>query len=217
MNISLLASTSTAINNLNQMTEQSQSPPRPTPTTRPTLHQKSHSMHVEPSSMRAFNMLASPFQPRPKFSQPDARFLMPSTSEESFRPQLASPIKLHAPIPQSQLSLKRLGSIVRSGLDMEDQTLADQPVLPGITTRRVRHRGFSLNDVSQSSMRLARFANTIGPIRTSGFGGELAPPFEPVGRRLGSPFIEPRFNTFPRGGLESMMEERLEEKKSEQN
>jgi len=144
---------------------------------------------------------------------------MPSTAEESFQPQLASPIKLHAPVPQSQLSIKRLGSIVRSGLDddAEDKTVADQPVFPGITTRRARHRGFSLNDVSQSSMRLARFANTIGPIRTSGFGGELAPPFEPAGRRLGSPFIEPRFNTFPRGGLESMMEERLEERKSEQN
>jgi hypothetical protein len=215
MNISLLASTSSAIDNLNQITEQSQSPLLPAPSGRAILHQKSHSMHVEPSSMRAYNMLASPFQPRPKITQADPQFLMPSTLEESYQPQLASPIKLHAPIPQSQLSIKRLGSIVRSGLDMEDQTLAEQPVLPGITTRRARHRGFSLNDVSQSSMRLARFANTIGPIRTSGFGSELAPAFEPVGRRLGSPFTEPRFNTFPRGGLESMMEERLEERKSD--
>jgi hypothetical protein len=237
MGVSLLASTSSAVSALNQLTEQSQTPLQPIhnlPSSAGRTHQKSQSLQLD-SFQQSQSRLASPFQPIPK-NRPEQSFQPPPSLDVPVAPapRLASPVQIIAPVPQGSLRLgKRRGETLLTHLGMNSNADMDSDhssVIPGISARRVRARGFSLGDVSESSRRLTRIFEPTEPTTISresltlsnthimtdnpGNSSSLMPPFLPNSvRRLGSPFSEkpkPLFNTFPRNfslhGLEPTME-----------
>jgi hypothetical protein len=239
MGVSLFATTSSAVSALNQFTEQSETPRQqcseivPSSSGRPSAHQKSQSLHLD-SYHSSSSLLASPFQPIPSSSrteEPPQPLSLITVMEST--PRLASPMQIVAPIPQASLRLgKRRGESLLGNLGMnQTQGLESEnsSVIPGISARRVRARGFSLGDVSESSRRLSRIfeptivtepSNETGQIPPdTSSTSSLMPPFLPSSvRRLGSPFSEkpsrPHFNTFPRNfslhGLEPTMESQEE-------
>jgi hypothetical protein len=245
MGISLLASTSSAVSALNQLTEQSQTPLQQIntmPQSSGRTHQKSQSLQLD-SYQPSLSRLASPFQPVPK-NRPEQSFPPPPLDVPVDPTRLASPVQIIAPVPQGSLRLgKRRGESLLNNLGMnstQDVDSDSSSVIPGISTRRVRARGFSLGDVSESSRRLTRIFEPTEPATisreslslstthmmtdNSGNTSSLMPPFLPNSvRRLGSPFSEkpkPLFNTFPRNfslhGLEPTMETQ-EERSAESN
>ncbi|KAF2664648.1 hypothetical protein BT63DRAFT_94630 [Microthyrium microscopicum] len=231
MSLSLFSSTSTAVNAMNQMTAESVTPKpldagpfQPPPSSRMGAHQKSQSLQLNlgigESSARSTGILASPFQPlqKPQLSDQHAN-LQTSTK------QLASPLQLAAPVPQSRIRLQgQLGRDAKAQLNAEAPAELFPGLGPrfgGIAQRRGRSRAVSMGDASASSRRLSLLFepptnNSVHqvepqmPPATIGVPSSLMPPptFGPV-RRLGSPFSEkpsrPHFNTFPRNfGLHSL-------------
>ncbi|KAF2232982.1 hypothetical protein EV356DRAFT_449113 [Viridothelium virens] len=237
MNISLATTTSESMRMGGPLSQLSAAPSTPKqsqscqyqrqPSARSSAHQKSQSLHFGIGLGTSPQPLASPFVPKPGHS--DASVLNdhsgPSSSNAHSAhsplavPELGPPISLHAPVPLNR-SLKR-----RALHHFEDEPgfkarhenlLQELFGAPADTSgRRVRHRGFSLDDAREG----ARSLSTIfipppaqGPCNpsfqddaTSSIDtSRLAPPADPAAsiKRLGSPFNEHasnmHFNTFPR-------------------
>jgi hypothetical protein len=222
MSISLFSSTSSAVTALNRLTTDmtpvnqsvAGSNPISSGTPRFNSHQKSQSLHLGDSRGLA-NALASPFQPRSHISYGHGQGQNELATPIPRRPSLASPLELN------QTGLGGFG---------RPQGLAPFPtanngppanaVFHGISTRRVRTRGFSLGDVNESSRRLTQMFGPPAvveqiPATFTTSSNRLAPPPTIIPsasiRRLGSPFSEKaHFHTFPRivslHGLEPPLE-----------
>lgn len=205
MNVSLMSCSASAIATLGQM---------PAEETHRTIdsvvynsrHQKSQSLDMgsthhadEPSR------LASPFRPVARTNSDDMTQSPMRLYPPGPMPRLAPPMRLSLNRSSLSQGLKRpLGGV----LNQSPADLDGGPVFPGISSRRIRTRGFSLGDVNESSRRLTRLfdappivepmvtAESSGPTVTTNF-----PPHRSL-RRLGSPFSEKpakhHFNTFPR-------------------
>ena len=197
------------------------------PSTRSSAHQKSQSLHFGVGLGSNPHLLASPFVP--KYTNSDtstgADVSAPASSNVStprgalMVPELGPPINLHAPIPLNR-SLKRRAAHKledEPGLKARHENLLQELFgTPADTSgRRVRHRGFSLDDASDGARGLSSLFTPPSPRgpsilihqqdATSGVdNSKLAPPVEPGAsiNRLGSPFEErtmnTHFNTFPR-------------------
>jgi len=239
MTVSLFSTTNAAVSAMSQFTSESATP-KPMQSSsfqvppRTSTHQKSQSLQLNlglgSSRMGIDSILASPFQPQGNqgHGQPMQAPFLQVRSEST--PQLASPVHLTAPAPQSRVSVKHLegdGQVDGSGEGTVPFPDFDSRY-GGITRLRGRNRAVSMGDVNASSRRLSLlFDQSAVPTianqdqmaapSTSAPAGLMPPPvFAPL-RRLGSPFSEkaPRpFNTFPRNfsvtGLEPTIESQEE-------
>jgi hypothetical protein len=242
MNISLATSVSSTMqfgNPLTQLTSDAATP-RPRagtqfdmPSGRSPGHQKSQSLHFSLGMSGEARGLASPFRPTTQFHTSRAQTLetLQALPLETDGPSLAPPVELHAPVPRRGLfkrpaqheledAMKSEDPFTRQNLFMKD--LYGAPVAAEPAHRRVRSRGFSLGDMSNSS----RLCNLFTPQSSDDPPSAsqpsitdpeslLRPPPKFAGMlRLGSPFAEKpskqHFNTFPRNfslsGLEPAME-----------
>ncbi|KAI9692667.1 MAG: hypothetical protein M1820_009461 [Bogoriella megaspora] len=226
MNISLAMSTSEdmmARGPLSQLAAEPSTPNRPAnPTLQPhssmrsSSHQKSQSLHFGFSLDRSPRSLASPFHD-------NQEACAPSSSLAALRPaplavpELGPPIDLTAPIPPNRSLKRKTGhKDYDTAFKGRHQNLMEElcPIADS-AGRRVRLRGFSLNDAGRSAQRLSSLfipppvsesspqVNRMpapSPMDTT----FLAPPQNEGAsiKRLGSPFNERaaqhHFNTFPR-------------------
>jgi hypothetical protein len=224
MNVSLLSCSSSTITTLGQIQGEGNLH-HPVGTidsvvynSRGAAHQKSQSLdmgsshHVEGSD----SLLASPFQPVSRTNTED--ILLPSMSLHSppgATPRLASPLRLSLQLSSTSQGFKRPigGELLPNQSNGANQLAPDgDSIFPGISSRRIRARGFSLGDVSESSRRLSRLferPSAMDPTTSiENIGGlNQNDNFMPSSqhrslRRLGSPFSEKppkhHFNTFPR-------------------
>jgi hypothetical protein len=238
MDISLATSTASTMqygNALSQLASEAVTPkPRPSdqfgpPSGRLNSHHKSQSLQLNLGSdyysESSDRMLGSPFEPSNTVQglhTHGSAFQTPMATA----PRLASPLRLPPPIGRSGSFKRRNEDDGIGGLESnaENSPFPDFDPRHGVPKRRIRARGFSLGDVSESSRRLSNlFAPppnaesilTTATFPTLNIGSGLMPP-APIERmrRLGSPFTEkpskPHFNTFPRNfslhGLEPAIE-----------
>jgi hypothetical protein len=216
MNVCLLGYSSSAITTLGQMPAEDLEPATidgVVYNSRGAAHQKSQSLDLG-SSLQAEprGLLASPFRLVSRAKTKESG--QPSMSLHSLGPatRLASPLRLSLNMSTSQGLKRPLGDLLQNQSANQD-TPESGSVFPGISSRRIRARGFSLGDVGESSRRLSRLFD--GPsaaepeMSTENVGGmdhvatfPTAPQHRSL-RRLGSPisFEKPakhHFNTFPR-------------------
>ena len=244
MNISLVTTTSESMRMggpLSQLAADLSAPNPPgsnsiqrPPSTRSPAHQKSQSLHFGIGLSSSPQPLASPFMPRPAppanpsvmdSPVPASSDALPTYSQLAV-PELGPPISLHAPIPLNR-SLKRRAAHKleeEPGLKARHENLLQELFgTPADTSgRRVRHRGFSLDDAHDGARGLSNLfipPSTQGPSMqgppmqgpslqgppdvsfqpnaNSVDPSKLAPPMESGAgiRRLGSPFRERTANT----------------------
>ncbi|KAI9685070.1 MAG: hypothetical protein M1822_005462 [Bathelium mastoideum] len=197
------------------------------PLTRSPGHQKSQSLHFGIGLGSTPQPLASPFMPRhgPPIPSSAMDTSIASSSDAQMDhsplavPELGPPISLHAPIPLNR-SLKRRAAHKleeEPGLKARHENLLQELFgTPADTSgRRVRHRGFSLDDAGEGARGLSNLFVPPSPqgLSNHGYQGNtvdsmdptrLVPPNENGAsvKRLGSPFNEraanTHFNTFPR-------------------
>ena len=239
MDISLATSTASTMqygNALSQLASEVATPkPRASeqfgpPSGRMNSHHKSQSLQLNLGSdyysESNERMLGSPFEPVTTSQGLHAQGSTYQTPMAS-APRLASPLQLPPPIGRSSSFKRRNEDDGISGVEsnVENSPFPDfEPRHGGVPKRRIRARGFSLGDVSESSRRLSNLfapptnvelSHLPGAFPTLNNGSTLMPP-APIERmrRLGSPFTEkpskPHFNTFPRNfslhGLEPAIE-----------
>ena len=239
MDISLATSTASTMqygNALSQLASDVVTPQaRPSdqfgpPSGRLNAHHKSQSLQLNLGSdyysESSDRMLGSPFEPAPVsqgLHPHGSAYQTPMASA----PHLASPLQLPPPIGRSGSFKRRNEDDGIGGLDSNSANSPFPDFDPrhgGLPKRRIRARGFSLGDVSESSRRLSNLFAPPTNVESSQAavafpelhtGSCLMPP-APIERmrRLGSPFTEkpskPHFNTFPRNfslhGLEPAIE-----------
>lgn len=177
MNISLVATTSSAMQTGNPLSElatdatlaQPQLPVGMSdrPISRSGAHQRSHSLQlgiessVPPSS--DFRGLASPFNPQFQHGATWHARQRPAASQVSseamdLSPRLEPPAELHAPLPMSKSLKKRARLHLDDGTGGEgrENLLKDLFGAPADSShRRVRSRGFSLGDMNEGARRLS--------------------------------------------------------------
>jgi hypothetical protein len=235
MDISLATSTSATMQYGNPLTQLAAEVVTPKPrltepfapsSSRASAHQKSQSLQLNLGIGDAHSegrMLGSPFEP---VSMSRQRSTHDSTLETpvATASRLASPLRMPPPISRSSSFKRRNQDDGMGGLGSAEGPSPFPDFDTSRGPRRVRARGFSLGDVSESSRRLSNlFAPPtqaesseplpVFPTSIAGSATLLPAPNERI-KRLGSPFTEkpsrPLFNTFPRNfslhGLEPAIE-----------
>lgn len=177
MNVSLVASTSSAMRSSNPLSELTVTPAEASqpmedtsvrPISRGGAHQKSLSLQLGIEAVPKpadFRMLASPFQPHPQYSTWSSRqrstLAQPANHSQTVR-TLAPAAELHSPAPLPR-TLKRRARMDTnesrtSNSQLESDWLQDVFGAPAESShRRVRSRGFSLGDMNEAPRFLSIF------------------------------------------------------------
>jgi hypothetical protein len=238
MNISLVTSTSAVMqpgSALNQLGNADQTPQIPSielhapPSGRFNAHQKSQSLQLNlglgsSSSDMNGHMLASPFQPTSSKRESLVCGGTPIENQMQVEPRLASPLQL-GPSALGESLKRRNEDDPMAGLGSSSSLFPEEAQRPAdFRIRRVRARGFSLGDVSESSRFLSSLFSPPSQTETASSSNGLPPqnansllPPPAIGRpaRLGSPFSEKPsrpFNTFPRNFSLQSLEPTIEER-----